>query len=82
MPRREVPPPKLNVLDAGLALLGVEVLRRLGFACPSDAEILRFRGEPFDVENESKHLRERISQYLVDGMLIAGLERRAADTGK
>jgi hypothetical protein len=82
MRRHVVPSPTLNALDAGIALLGVEVLRRLGFAGPSDAEILRFRGEPFDVESESRLLRERISEYLVNGMMVAGLERRAADAGK
>lgn len=73
--------PSLNALDAGLALLGVEVLRRLGLPCPSDGEILALsRGGalPEHVEGESRFLREKISAYLVNGMLLAGLEGRAA----
>jgi hypothetical protein len=82
MRRRKDPSPTLNSLDAGLALIGVEVLRRLELPGPTDAEILRFGGEPFDVENEAKFLRERISQYLANGMLLAGLERQATTAGE
>jgi len=81
MRRRALPSPSLNALDAGLALLGVEVLRRLGLPCPSDAEVLRFRGVPDDpdsVDNDAGFLREKISAYLVDGMTLEGLSRRAA----
>lgn len=81
MTRRAHPSPTLNVVDAGLALLGVEVLRRLGLPCPSDAEVLRFRGVPGDpdaVDNDGRFLREKITAYLLDGMLLDGLERRAA----
>ncbi len=79
------PSPPLNAFDAGLALLGVEVLRRLGLPCPSDAEILAFsRGGalPEHVDSQSQFLRERISQYLVDGLTLEGLKRRAADDAR
>lgn len=87
MPRRRAlpPPSTLNALDAGLALLGVEVVRRLGLPCPSDAEILAFsRGGAFPeyVDSESQFLREKITAYLVNGMLLEGLERQAAVPGK
>ena len=83
MRRRALPSPSLNALDAGLALLGVEVLRRLCLPCPSDAEILAFsRGGALDVDSESQFLREKISQYLVDGLTLEGLKRRAADDAR
>ena len=75
-------PTHLNALDAGLCLLGVEVLRRLNLPCPSDAEILAYstHGAPLpeNVEMESQHLRERITAYLVDGMHLAGKRRQRA----
>jgi hypothetical protein len=73
-------PTHLNALDAGLCLLGVEVLRRLNLPCPSDAEILAYSAYgaplPENVEMESRHLRERITAYLVDGMRLAGQRRQ------
>jgi hypothetical protein len=75
-------PAHLNALDAGLCLLGVEVLRRLNLPCPPDAEILAYSAHgaplPENVEMESQHLRERITAYLVDGMRLAGQRRQRA----
>jgi hypothetical protein len=85
MRRRDRSRPHLDSLDAGLALLGVEVLRRAGLPCPSDAEVLGVRGAPADaaaVESEAQFLREKISGYLVQGMLLDGLQRRAAAGGR
>jgi hypothetical protein len=54
----------------------------LRLPCPSDAQILAFcRGGALDIEGESQFLREQTSAYLVDGMLLAGLERRAGAAG-
>jgi hypothetical protein len=73
-------PTHLNALDAGLCLLGVEVLRRFHLPCPSDAEILACSAYgaplPENVEMQSQHLRERITAYLVDGMQLAGQRRQ------
>jgi len=75
-------PTHLNALDAGLCLLGAEVLRRLNLPCPSDAEILSYSAHgaplPEHVAQESQHLRERITAYLVDGMYVAGQRRQHA----
>jgi hypothetical protein len=75
-------PTHLNALDAGLCLLGAEVLRRHHLPCPSDAEILACSAYgpplPDNVEMESQHLRERITAYLVDGMVLAGQRRRTS----
>jgi hypothetical protein len=75
-------PTHLNALDAGLCLLGVEVLRRFNLPCPSDAEILACSAYgpplPENVEMESQHLRQRISEYLVEGMYAAGKRRQLA----
>lgn len=81
MRRRDRPTPTLSSLDAGLALLGVEILRRVGLPCPSDAEVLRRCGAPEDpasLDGEAQFLREKISGYVVQGMLLDGLQRRAA----
>lgn len=79
---RSSSPTHLNALDAGLCLLGAEVLRRHNLPCPSDAEILSCSAYgpplPDNVERESQHLRERITAYLVDGMLLAGQRRGAS----
>ncbi|HET7499943.1 MAG TPA: hypothetical protein VFK02_03045 [Kofleriaceae bacterium] len=73
-------PTHLNALDAGLCLLGAEILRRYHLPCPSDAEILSCSAygppHPDNVESESQHLRERITAYLIDGMVLAGQHRR------
>lgn len=69
--------PTLNALDAGLALLGLEVLRRLGLACPTDTEVLSFYDVfPEHVDDTARLMRGRISAYLVEGMLIAGVSRK------
>lgn len=76
------PPTHLNALDAGLCLLGVEVLRHFNLPCPSDAEILACSAYgaplPETVAMQSQHLRERITAYLVDGMQLAGQRRQRA----
>lgn len=81
MRRRDRPTPTLSSLDAGLALVGVEILRRAGLCCPSDAEVLRLCGAPDDpdpLDSEAQFLRAKISGYVVQGMLLDGLQRRAA----
>jgi hypothetical protein len=76
-------PTHLNAIDAGLCLLGVEVLRRFHLPCPSDAEILSCSAYgpplPENVAMESQHLRERITAYLVDGAYLAGKRRQRVD---
>ena len=66
-------PPKLTPIEAGCCLVALEILRRLGMACPSDAEVLGCLGVNAaagdDVDEQGFVLKSQVLDCLIDGLL-------------
>jgi hypothetical protein len=64
----------LSALDAGCCLLGLDNMRRLGLACPSDVDVLSFTGidvnDPDAVEDAQLLFRHKALRYIIDGMML------------
>jgi hypothetical protein len=64
----------LTPLDAGCCLLGLDHMRELGLACPSDIDVLRFTGidvEDAEAVGDAKfHFRHKALRCLIDGMVL------------
>lgn len=74
MRRRRPPatPPKLIPIEAGCCLLALDIMRRHGLACPSDAEVLSLIGvseAADDFEDCRYALMSQVLDRLIDGLL-------------